>query len=177
MHRLPACPRRLSLSRKGLKAAATETNSRPGAEDAMFAERNIFQNLVHSHTKASRRLGYVPIVTVARGLSTKIQFVGRWTRNSKVAKFGEILVLVGRVFVRRRWEAADSRSKWSPRPETHPHRWRQTTSPLHHNPTSRDTSGRSNQFNLGNLARGFPPQKICVDLSYLGCTFHRFYQE
>ena len=46
----------VSLSRKG-PAAATTTNSRPGAEMPWFAERDIFQNLVHSHTKASLEAG------------------------------------------------------------------------------------------------------------------------
>jgi hypothetical protein len=67
-----------------------------------FAERETYFRIsFHSHTKGFEEAGYVPIVTVTRGLSTKIRvdgrFVGRWFKNSKAAKFGRFLVLVGRV--------------------------------------------------------------------------------
>lgn len=100
---LPRSYRELVSSETFLgSAAATTANAQPGAEMPWFAERIIFQILVHSHTKASRRPGYVPIVTVTRGLSTKIRVDGEF-RWAMVRKFGQgqisgdILVLVGRV--------------------------------------------------------------------------------
>lgn len=95
MHHLEAHPRRLSLSRKG-SAAATETNSRPGAELPWFAERNVFQNLVHSHTKGFEEAG---LRTHRDGDSWIVdKNPSRWgssfgdVKKSKFAKFGEILV-------------------------------------------------------------------------------------
>jgi hypothetical protein len=108
MHRLEAWVGP-SLSRKG-----SETQRRRRILDreqkCHIAERDVFQNLVHSHTKASRRpKGYVPIVTVTRGLSTKnpsrwgVKFVGRWfkiQRAQNLARFwwwcgGDILCVGG----------------------------------------------------------------------------------
>jgi hypothetical protein len=41
-----------------------------------FAERNGISESLHSHTKASKRPVYVPIVTVTRGLSTESESMG-----------------------------------------------------------------------------------------------------
>ncbi len=78
----------------------------------MFAERNVFQNLVHSHTKGFEEAGAT--YPWWRLLVDCRQNPGvRWAmvRNSKVAKFG-VFGAGGEGFVRWRWAAADSRSKW-----------------------------------------------------------------
>ncbi len=75
----------------------------------MIAERDIFQNLVHSHTKASRRLGYVPILTVTvdcRQNPSRWEVRWAWFEKFGVANFGKILVQ-WEGFVRGRWGAAD----------------------------------------------------------------------
>ncbi len=109
-HRLNACPRRLSLSRKG-SAAASRTNSRPGAEMPCSQREFIFQNLVHSHTKGFEEAG---LRTHGGGYSWIVdkirEFVGRWfgiQESQNLGIFGG-----GEGFVRWRWAAADSRSEW-----------------------------------------------------------------
>ncbi len=71
----------------------------------------IFQNLVHSHTKGFEEAG---LRTHGGGYSWIVdkirEFVGRWfgiPESQNLGIFGG-----GEGFVRWRWAAADSRSKW-----------------------------------------------------------------
>ena len=91
--------RALSLSRTRALSESNEDEFSAGSRNAMVAERDIFQNLVHSHTKASRRLGYVPILTVTvdcRQNPSRWEVRWAWFEKFEVANFGEILVAVGR---------------------------------------------------------------------------------
>ncbi len=110
-HRLERVRAVFSLE-KGLSGSSEDEFS-TGSRNAMFAERFIFQNLVHSHTKGFEESG---LRTHGGGYSWIVdkirEFVGRWFGNPESQNLGIFGWWGG--FVRGRWAAADSRASGAP---------------------------------------------------------------